>query len=460
MSRLKNSAVTVSVLCCLLLVTPNFLFGADNPFEGRTLDNYYGKWVEEKGKMTLLLYGADRYRVGGLLIRGTKVMDVVAEVRNGVLAGYFGIGNDKFDFTAKAASDRMEFEAGTFAAKLVRQKERSFVGVYAKGGFAMEIQEAGNQGLGGAIKIRDKTYMLSAKSRGCVVWGEFYNNEGRWPFFAHWTGAETLSFHTGNYVEENVISKTIRGLRIEAEKKAAKEKREKLFGKVKTLHHDLAKAREIYDALTADLKRYFENIPHGLFTYREDGDVQITVLSKLAADCSQSNAGKIELAAGYDINEKGVRDVEQKVCKEFYDMSNRVPRYLWNKCRKWAYVKTGKEDYYEDRTAKDMVTLDFTNLKYKDLTTGHNPVRSVAFRFEDDIVKTVRTDSEGDESVKYGKSFLVMYAGDPNPYEIKEKLGKYLKDLQKAFKDYQRLQKEYANASSDYKNQYKEDPVF
>jgi hypothetical protein len=88
----------------------------------------------------------------------------------------------------------------------------------------MELKKTSDGYYIGGIKMDGTLYVIEAQAKRSLLWGKFSKEGGNWPFFVHWTGNETVSFHTGNHVEKNIVDGKRKSIRIAAEKKAKQEK--------------------------------------------------------------------------------------------------------------------------------------------------------------------------------------------------------------------------------------------
>jgi len=117
----KSLAFAISLLCLLLA---GWLHAGTNPFEQVAEDSYSGRFVgpdvtfrlkPEVGKWSgTLVFKGDTYAIQG-------------ENKDGKLAGTFG--PDASAFIATSDGDNLTFTAGTFTAKLTRQKLPKLAGV-------------------------------------------------------------------------------------------------------------------------------------------------------------------------------------------------------------------------------------------------------------------------------------------------------------------------------------------
>jgi len=124
---------SLAFLCLLLLSCQ--LHAGTNPFEQVADDSYTGRFT---GPDATLRLKPEAGKWSGTLIFKGDTYAIQGENKDGKLAGTFG--PDASAFTATSDGDNLTFTAGTFTARLMRQKLPKLAGVYASKRVKLDFQ--------------------------------------------------------------------------------------------------------------------------------------------------------------------------------------------------------------------------------------------------------------------------------------------------------------------------------
>ncbi len=126
--RGRSGTLASAAIICLNLLLAGLLHAGTNPFEQVAEDSYSGRFVGPD--VTFRLKPEAGKWTGTILFKGQNYT-IQGANQDGKLAGTFGAGDQSWAFTATSDGDNLTFTAGTFTAKLTRQKLPKLAGVYA-----------------------------------------------------------------------------------------------------------------------------------------------------------------------------------------------------------------------------------------------------------------------------------------------------------------------------------------
>ena len=182
-------------LLCLLLA--GWLHAGTNPFEQVAEDSYAGRFVGPD--VTFRLKPEAGKWTGTILFKGQNYT-IQGENQDGKLAGTFGAGDQSWAFTATSDGDNLTFTAGTFTARLTRQKLPKLAGVYASKRVKLDFQNQ-DGGLNGTITFNGKQFHFTATETAGDLAGVFKNGDEAFQFTLV-NDPAGLTFQTGKFSEK------------------------------------------------------------------------------------------------------------------------------------------------------------------------------------------------------------------------------------------------------------------
>ena len=187
----KSVAFAITRVCLLLATT---LLASTNPFEQVAEQAYSGRFAgpdislrlkPEAGRWT----GSIRFKGQNYTIQG--------ENQDGKLTGTFGADEESRAFTATSDGDNITFTAGTFTARLTRQKMPKLAGVYASKRVKLDFQNR-DGGLNGTITFHGQQFQFTATETAGELAGVFKHGDEPFPFTVV-SDPAGLTFQTGNF---------------------------------------------------------------------------------------------------------------------------------------------------------------------------------------------------------------------------------------------------------------------
>jgi formylglycine-generating enzyme required for sulfatase activity len=183
------------LLLSLLAFTPLFphvTHAQDNPFDKAAQASFSGRFVGPEA--TLRLKPEAGKWTGSLIFKGTTYT-LQGENKEGKLEGTFG--EEASAFTATSDGDNLSFTAGTFTAKLQRQKLPKLEGVYASKRVKLDFQNK-DGGLNGTILFNGKQFQFTATESSGDLEGVFKSGDEAFKFTLI-NDSSGLSFQTGKF---------------------------------------------------------------------------------------------------------------------------------------------------------------------------------------------------------------------------------------------------------------------
>ena len=185
---------SIAFLCLLLA---GLLHAGTNPFEQVAEDSYSGRFVGPD--VTFRLKPEAGKWTGTILFKGQNYT-IQGENQDGKLAGTFGAGDQSWVFTATSDGDNLTFTAGTFTAKLTRQKLPKLAGVYASKRVKLDFQNQ-DGGLNGTITFNGKQFQFTATETAGDLAGVFKKGDEAFQFTLV-NDPAGLTFQTGKFSEK------------------------------------------------------------------------------------------------------------------------------------------------------------------------------------------------------------------------------------------------------------------
>jgi len=191
---LMNLKHIFSFFLCLFLASN--LHAGTNPFEQVAEDSYAGRFVGPD--VTFRLKPEAGKWTGTILFKGQNYT-IQGANQDGKLAGTFGAGDQSWAFTATSDGDNLTFTAGTFTARLTRQKLPKLAGVYASKRVKLDFQNQ-DGGLNGTINFNGKQFQFTATETVGDLAGVFKSGEEAFQFTLV-NDPAGLTFQTGKFSE-------------------------------------------------------------------------------------------------------------------------------------------------------------------------------------------------------------------------------------------------------------------
>lgn len=166
------------------------------PFEPVVAEAYAGRFAGPGAALQLKPQAANW--TGTLLFKGRN-FTIQGENQNGKLAGIYYADGKSWPFTAAADGDSLIFTAGTFTAKLQRQKLPKLEGLFSSKHVILQFANK-DSGINGIILFNGKEFQFAATESAGDLAGEF--NEGGQSFkFAVVNNPAGLTFQMGKLSE-------------------------------------------------------------------------------------------------------------------------------------------------------------------------------------------------------------------------------------------------------------------